>query len=240
MTEKKKNGSGGKTRRDFLKDAGLLVGGTAIGSTVLLAACAGETETVTNTVTRTQTVTTTATESKFVCPIDGTEFDTFAELQAHFEATHGTVAGVVTLNVNGDNHLLQVQPYWSLAFVLREKLGLPGTKIGCDRGECGTCTVVVDGKAVYACTMLVTDAVGKNILTVEGLSDGITLNSLQQSFYNRGASQCGYCTPGFLMAATALLSANPNPSRDDVRLALSGHLCSCGEIHNFIEAVLEA
>jgi aerobic-type carbon monoxide dehydrogenase small subunit (CoxS/CutS family) len=167
------------------------------------------------------------------------EFDSLAELQAHFEANHGTVSSAVTLNVNGDNYLIQVQPYWSLAFVLREKIGLPGTKIGCDRGECGTCTVVVDGKAIYSCTMLATDAAGKAIETVEGLSDGITLSPLQQAFYNRGASQCGFCTPGFLMAAKALLDANSNPSRDDVRLALSGHLCSCGEIHNFIESVLE-
>jgi aerobic-type carbon monoxide dehydrogenase small subunit (CoxS/CutS family) len=271
MTEKKKKVSGGKTRREFLKDAGLLVGGTAIGSSVLLAACGGgETETVTNTVTRTNTATvtstaaattvtdtvtatttvgagqtatitqtTTATESKFVCPIDGTEFDSLAELQAHFEAAHPAgLPGIITLNVNGNAYITEVKPYWSLLFVLREKLGLPAAKQGCDRGECGTCTVVVDGRAIYACTMLATDAVGKNIETVEGLSDGITLSPLQQAFWENGASQCGFCTPGFLMAAKALLDQNPNPTRDEVRVALSGHLCSCGEIHNFIDSVL--
>jgi len=269
MTEKKKNGSGGKTRREFLKDAGLLVGGTAIGSTVLLAACGGgETTTITDTATVTAgattvtdtttvtagattvtdtttvtaggaTVTETQTQTRFIDPIDGMEFDTLAELQAHFEAAHpGGTPGVITLNVNGNSYITAVKPYWSLVFVLREKLLLPATKQGCDRGECGSCTVLVDGRAVYACTMLATDAVGKTILTLEGLSDGITLSPLQQSFWERGASQCGYCTPGFLMAAKALLDQNPNPTRDDVRVALSGHLCACGEIHNFIDSVL--
>ena len=271
MTEKEKKGSGGKTRREFLRDAGLLIGGTTIGSTVLLAACSGDTVTETVTATQTQTATvtstvgagqtatvtdtqtvtstvgagqtvtetTTATETRFIDPIDGMEFDTLAELQAHFEAAHpGGTPGVITLNVNGNSYITAVKPYWSLVFVLREKLLLPATKQGCDRGECGSCTVLVDGRAVYACTMLATDAVGKTILTLEGLSDGITLSPLQQSFWERGASQCGYCTPGFLMAAKALLDQNPNPTRDDVRVALSGHLCACGEIHNFIDSVL--
>ena len=267
MTEKEKSGSGGKTRREFLKDAGLLVGGTAIGSTVLLAACGGDgettvTQTVNNTTTVTQggatvtlpgstvtvpgpggaTVTTTVAETKFVDPIDGMEFDTLAELKAHFDSAHGDMGampGVITLNVNGNSYITAVKPYWSLLFVLRENLGLTAAKQGCDRGECGTCTIVVDGRAIYACTMLATDAVGKSIETLEGLSDGITLSPLQQAFWERGASQCGYCTPGYLMAAKALLDANPNPTRDDVRVALSGHLCSCGEIGNFIDSVLD-
>ncbi|GAI92626.1 unnamed protein product, partial [marine sediment metagenome] len=123
MTEKKKNGSGGKTRREFLRDAGLLVGGTAIGSTVLLAACGGgeTTETVTD------KFTTTVTESMFICPIDSIEFDTLAELKAHFEVEHPeepTIEGLITLKVNGNSYLAQVKPEWSLAFVLREKLGM--------------------------------------------------------------------------------------------------------------------
>ena len=124
MTEKKKNGSGGKTRREFLKDAGLLVGGTAIGSTVLLAACGGEetTKTVTTTATAAATtITETVTESKFVCPIDGMEFDSLAELQAHFEATHPVgegVAGVATLNINGITYMVGIEPDWSLAYTI--------------------------------------------------------------------------------------------------------------------------
>ena len=246
MTEKEKSGSGGKTRREFLKDAGLLVGGTAIGSTVLLAACGGDGETtVTKTQTVTQggagqTVTTTVAETKFVDPIDGMEFDTLAELKAHFDSAHegGAMPGVVTLNVNGMDHLLQLKPYWSLAFVLREKLGLPGTKVGCDRGECGSCTVIADGRSVYACTMLAIEAEGMSIVTVEGLSDGINLSPVQQAFYERSAGQCGFCTPGFLMAATALLGKNSSPTRDEVREALSGRVCPCGETHLYIDAVL--
>ena len=267
MTEKEKSGSGGKTRREFLKDAGLLVGGTAIGSTVLLAACGGDgettvTKTVTNTSTVTQggstvtlpgstvtttvgggaTVTATETATKFVDPIDGMEFDTLADLKAHFDSAHGATGampGVVTLNVNGMDHLLQLKPYWSLAFVLREKLGLPGTKVGCDRGECGSCTVIADGRSVYACTMLAIEAEGMSIVTVEGLSDGINLSPVQQAFYERSAGQCGFCTPGFLMAATALLGKNSSPTRDEVREALSGRICPCGETHNYIDAVLD-
>jgi len=269
MTEKKKNGSGGKTRREFLKDAGLLVGGTAIGSTVLLAACGGgeettktvtqkQTETVTSTAgatTITDTVTSTTTvgagatvteidtvtESRFICPIDGIEFDTLDELKAHFATAHPTeekVPDLVILNVNGNSYPVQVKPEWSLAFVIREKLGMPGLKIGCDRGECGTCTVIANGRAVYACTMLAIEAEGMQIETVEGLSDGINLGVLQQAFVDNNAVQCGYCTPGFLMAAKALLGANPNPTRYDVREALSGHLCQCGNTNKFVEAVL--
>jgi carbon-monoxide dehydrogenase small subunit len=238
MTEKKKNGSGGKTRREFLKDAGLLVGGTAIGSTVLLAACGGgETETVTNTVTRTTTV----TESKFVCPIDGMEFDTLAELQIHFQATHPTeeaIPGLITLNVNGSLHTIQVKSNWTLLYVLREILGLPGTKNGCGMGECGACTVIVNGIAVYSCLMLAIEADGSNILTVEGLSDGVTLHPIQQAFFDNDASQCGYCIPGFLMVAKALLDDNPNPTFDEVREGISGHICQCGHTKKIVQAIM--
>jgi len=167
------------------------------------------------------------------------EFDTLSAFEAHIEAEHPTApAGLTTLSVNGDDYLVRVKPEWSLAFVLREKLGLPGTKIGCERGTCGTCTVIADGRAVYSCMMLAIEAEGKDIETVEGLSDGITLSSVQQAFVNSSASQCGHCTPGFLMAATALLDKKSSPTRDEVREALSGHICTCGEIKHFIDAVL--
>ena len=253
MTEKKKNGSGGKTRREFLKDAGLLVGGTAIGSTVLLAACGGGEET-TKTVTQTQTatVTTTAgattvtetqTESRFVCPIDGMEFDTLVELQAHFEAAHPgeqAMPGYITLNVNGKNHVVKVEPYWSLAFVLREKLGLTATKVACDRGTCGHCTVLADGMAVLSCMMLVGDAVGKAIETCESLSpDLMNLHPIAQSFLDENAFQCGWCTPGFLMSTKALLNEIPNPTLPQVQEALSGNLCVCSCIKQVCEAVVK-
>jgi aerobic-type carbon monoxide dehydrogenase small subunit (CoxS/CutS family) len=241
MTEKKKKASDGKSRREFLKDAGLLVGGTAIGSTVLLAACGGtETETVTNTVTRTQT--TTATESKFVCPIDGTEFDSLAALQAHFEATHGdigAVPGVITLHVNGKDHVVKVDPDMTLAFVIREKLGLTGTKVGCDRGECGTCTIHADGRPILACCMLAVEAQGMDIVTIEGLADGPNLHPVQKLYLEENAYQCGYCTPGFIMSTVYLYSKNPNPSREEVKLALSGNNCPCFHYDAIINAVVK-
>ena len=251
----------GISRRDFLRDAGLIVGGATIGSTALLAACGGEetTKTVTTTATTTaaagattvtDTVTTTVgagqtvteTVSKFVCPIDGLEFDTLAELQAHFAAAHPEeegLPGVVTLTVNGKNYTLKVEPDWTLAFVLRNKLLMPGTKVGCDRGECGTCTVVVDGRSAYSCMILAIEAEGKDIQTIDGLSDGITLHPIQQAWANIRAGQCGYCTPGYIMSAKALLDKNPNPTRDEVREGLSGHVCPCGNSKRIVQAVLD-
>jgi len=258
--EEKKKESGEISRREFLKDAGLVVGGAAIGSTVLLAACGdGEvtTETVTQTQTQTQTVTTTeqvgevtttttATEtvdvSKFICPYDGQEFSTLAALQAHVNAVHPAepaIEGMGTLTVNGKNHYLMLEPEWTLAEVIRDKLRLIGTKMGCNRGECGTCTVIADGRAVYACTILAVEAEGVNIQTIEGLATGGTLSPVQQAFKNNDTTQCGYCTPGFIMAATALLAENSNPTLDDVREALSGHICSCGDTKRIVETVLK-
>ena len=240
MTEKKKNGSGGKTRREFLKDASLLVGGTAIGSTVLLAACGGgeTTETVTTTVGAT-TVTETVTESKFVCPVDSMEFDTLAELQVHFEATHPEGApGVITLNVNGTQHMLaNIKTTDTLMRVLRERLGLTAAKDGCDRGACGACTVITGGRAVVSCMILAVEAEGMDITTLEGLSDGIALSPVQQLFYDNDCFQCGYCTPGFVMAAQALLGNTPKPTVDQVREAVSGHICVCANVLRTVETI---
>jgi len=235
--EKKKKESGEISRREFLKDAGLIAGGAAIGSTVLLAACgpAAETETVTTTVTE--------TVSKFICPYDSMEFDTLAELEAHCEAEHpgAAIEGLTTLTVNGTQYVLaNLKPSWSLAWVLRERLGLFGTKTGCMRGECGTCTVIMNGKSVYSCVILAIEADGAEITTVEGLSDGINFTGIQKAIWDTDALQCGYCAPGFIMAAQALLNKNPNPTRDEVRKALSGHICTCGNINQYVEAVLKA
>ena len=253
MTEKKKNGSGGKTRREFLKDAGLLVGGTAIGSTVLLAACGGgETTTVTKTNTATvtstapggtQTVTETQATSRFVDPIDGMEFDSLAALQAHFAAAHPAgegVPGLVTLDVNDKIYNVIVDNEDTLAWTLREKCLLPGTKIGCNRGECGTCTVLMDGMPVYACLVLAIEAQDKKIETVEGIGTPVNLSPVQQSFIDYHGYQCGFCTPGFLMSATALLRNNPNPTRDEAKMAVSGNICVCGAMIRIIPAITEA
>ena len=251
MTEKKKIPKG-LSRRDFLKDAGLLVGGTAIGSTVLLAACGGETttETVTQTQTatvtstvgagQTATVTETLTASRFVCPIDGMEFDTLAELQAHFEAEHGgAVTGLTTLSVNGQMYALPVQPNWTLAFVLREKLNLTGTKVACDRGSCGCCSVLVDGDQFLACMMLAAECEGLNITTIEGLEINGELDPLQQAFVTNDAMQCGFCIPGAIIAAKSLLLAKQNPTKEEIDTVLSGVICRCGAYVKMVKAVME-
>jgi aerobic-type carbon monoxide dehydrogenase small subunit (CoxS/CutS family) len=169
------------------------------------------------------------------------EFDSLAELQAHFEAEHpegvGAIPGVIQLTVNGTSHTLKVKDSWTLLFVLREKLGLFGAKRSCNRGECGTCTILVNGKAIYSCMMLAIEANGANVVTVEGLSDGVTLSSVQQKFYDAGAYGCGFCTPGMIMAAKALLDKKPNPTYDEAREALSGHICVCGGHALVLEAV---
>jgi aerobic-type carbon monoxide dehydrogenase small subunit (CoxS/CutS family) len=155
-------------------------------------------------------------------------------------ATGGAVTpeGLVRFTVNGVDYAFQVKPHWSLAHVLREGLGLFALKEGCERGECGTCTVIVDGLAVHSCLMMACEMEGKKVTTVEGLSNGGKLSPLQQKYYDNEAWQCGYCTPGFLMAAQALLAVNPKPTMDDVRLAFSGHICMCGDLHRHINATV--
>jgi aerobic-type carbon monoxide dehydrogenase small subunit (CoxS/CutS family) len=153
----------------------------------------------------------------------------------------GTVERLVTLNVNGRKRPVDVLPQETLAHTLRYKLGLTGTKLGCNRGECGACTVLVDHVNHYACSMLTHSVRGRAVVTVEGLQDPSgTLHPVQQAFIDELAPQCGYCTPGQLMSAVALLKENPNPSREDVRQALSGNLCRCGAYDHYLNAVLAA
>ena len=225
----------GISRREFLKDAGLVVGGAAVGSMSLLPSC-GKTTTQTVTLPG-STVTTTSTTSKFIDPIDGTEWPTLDAMKAHFNATHPNAAlaeNLTTLNVNGVDYSVYIKPTWPLAFVLREKLGFMGVKVGCDMGQCGTCTILVDGVPMFACLMMAIDSGGKKLTTIEGLSDGITLSPLQQKFVTNDAYQCGYCTPGAILACQALITANPKPTADDVREALAGHMCMCA---NWIRTV---
>lgn len=240
MTEKEKDGSGGKTRREFLKDAGLLVGGTAIGSTVLLAACGGDGETTTKTVTN--TVTTSVTATKFVDPIDGMEFNTLAELKAHFEMAHAgmDVPGLAILTVNGKSYYTKVKPNWPLSYVLREKLGFTGTKVACEKGDCGVCTVIMDGRPVLSCLVLAIEAQDKAIETVEGLAgnDG-TLHPLQTAFIKNDGMQCGFCTPGQLMTAKALLDAKSSLTMDEAKEHMAGTLCRCGAHPAIIQSILE-
>ncbi|MBA2563970.1 MAG: (2Fe-2S)-binding protein [Gemmatimonadetes bacterium] len=151
------------------------------------------------------------------------------------EATAGKVLGV--LRVNGEELAVAFAPHHTLLEVLREDVGLTGTKHGCELGECGTCTVLLDGRPVLSCLALALETLGHEITTVEGLATPAGLDPLQQAFAELGAAQCGYCTPGFLLAGKALLDAEPAPSRDRIREALAGNLCRCTGYLKIYEAV---
>lgn len=143
----------------------------------------------------------------------------------------------LTLRLNGEDHPAVFPTHHTLLEVLREECGLTGTKHGCELGECGTCTVLVDGRPVLSCLVLAAEMEGRSIETVEGLQDGNRLHPLQAAFADLGAAQCGYCTPGILMAARALLDEAPSPSRQEIRAALAGNLCRCTGYHKIVEAV---
>lgn len=143
----------------------------------------------------------------------------------------------IRLNVNGEDRELLVEPQKTLLEVLREDCALTGTKHGCELGECGACTVLADGQPVLSCLALAVEYQGVEITTVEGLASGRQLHPLQEAFCDLGASQCGYCTPGFLMTAKALLDTNPSPTRDEISDALSGNICRCTGYLKIIEAV---
>ena len=145
---------------------------------------------------------------------------------------------ILRLMVNGREYEVAVSPHRTLLKVLREELGLSGSKDGCDLGSCGTCTVIIDGNPVLSCLTLACSCEGKEILTIEGISSEGKLHSLQENFMKYGAVQCGYCTPGMIMSAKALLDENPNPSELDVRRAISGNLCRCTGYVKIVEAVL--
>ena len=143
----------------------------------------------------------------------------------------------VALTINGRVHRLLVEPRWTLLFVIRERLGLTGTKIGCDRGECGSCTVLIDGRPRYACMTLAVEAEGVEITTLEGLMNGEELGPTQQAFLEEDAYQCGYCTPGQIVAAEGLLRANPAPDLHQIRVGMSGNLCRCAAYGHIFKAV---
>lgn len=146
----------------------------------------------------------------------------------------------ITLKVNGENCPAEVKPHWSLAYTLRERIGLTGTKTGCEMGTCGSCTVLVDGKPVFSCLKLAVDAEGAEITTIEGLERAGELHPLQRAFMEHHGMQCGYCTPGMIVAAKALLDANPNPTEQEVREAIAGHLCRCGTYMRIVRSILSA
>lgn len=146
----------------------------------------------------------------------------------------------IKITVNGVDHKVEVEDRWTLVELLRDHLELTGTKIGCDRGECGACTVLVDGTPLYSCSQLAVWMNGRSITTVEGLAKNGKLDPLQESFIEHDAPQCGYCTSGQLMIAKALLMKNAHPARDEVRAAMTGNLCRCSNYNHYVEAVMAA
>jgi xanthine dehydrogenase YagT iron-sulfur-binding subunit len=146
----------------------------------------------------------------------------------------------ISLRINGSSRKVMVEPRWSLLYVLREVLGLTGTKIGCDRGECGACTVLIDGRPRYACMTLAVEAQGREITTLEGLMDGEKLGPVQQAFVEEDAFQCGFCTPGQIMAVEGLLRRNSKPTMEQIRQGLSGNLCRCATYRHIFNAAAKA
>ena len=146
----------------------------------------------------------------------------------------------VRLNVNGTEHELDVEPRLLLVHALRDQLGLTGTHVGCDTSNCGACTVHMNGEAVKSCTILAVQAEDAEITTIEGMGTEDNLHPMQEAFWNNHGLQCGYCTPGMIMSASALLARNPNPTEDEVRHGLEGNLCRCTGYHNIVKSVLDA
>lgn len=146
----------------------------------------------------------------------------------------------IILKVNGTNYRLSIEARRTLLEVLRENLGLTGTKKSCNEGECGACTVLMDGRPVASCLVLAMDAQGKRVLTIEGLSEGEKLHPIQEAFLKHGAIQCGFCTPGMVMSAKAFLDENPEPTKTEIRKAISGNLCRCTGYQHIVDSIMAA
>jgi carbon-monoxide dehydrogenase small subunit len=146
----------------------------------------------------------------------------------------------IAVTVNGRRHEVEVEPRQLLVYLLREQLGLTGTNVGCDTSSCGACTVLLDGESVKSCTVLAVQADGTDVTTIEGLATDGKLHPVQQAFHEHHGLQCGYCTPGMVMASVSYLKENPKPTEREVRLALEGNLCRCTGYHNIVKAVLAA
>jgi aerobic-type carbon monoxide dehydrogenase small subunit (CoxS/CutS family) len=214
-----KNGEGsGLNRRNFLKSAGVVVTGTTLAAGMTLAPATVE-----------------AAEA--------------AEKKATAAAAQGKAAGAsagvdklvtVKLNVNGKDAKVEIHPHWTLQRTLQFKLGLTGAKQMCDRGVCGSCAVIIDDRVVLSCSTLTVECEGKKIETVEGIAADKKWNPLIQSYCKWDAMQCGYCTPGFVVSAKALLVKNPNPTVDDCKQALAGNICCCGTYPRHPQAIMEA
>ncbi len=147
------------------------------------------------------------------------------------------LSSFISLSINGETYSLTVDNRWTLLNVLREAIGLKGTKRGCDLGECGACTVILKGRSVNACQILAISLSGSDVRTIEGLSDGLNIHRVQQAFLENDGGQCGFCTPGFVMSAVALLESNPYPTEEEIRAGLGGNLCRCNAYGAIIDSV---
>jgi aerobic-type carbon monoxide dehydrogenase small subunit (CoxS/CutS family) len=179
----------------------------------------------------------------FLCPYCVIRFETFDALKSHVLAEHRAEPlprpeGQIRLTINEQEYHLQVEPEWTLYYLIHEKLGLTGTKIFCDRGACSSCTVIMDGRPILSCMTLAIECDGKRIETIEGIES--KKHPLIEAYVRNHAMQCGYCTPGFVVTAKALLDRKPYPNEDNVRDALAGNLCRCGTYPQHPKAVLQA
>ena len=182
-------------------------------------------------------------KSTYLCPYCSTTFKTFEELKAHVIAEHKTEPlpqpeGLIKLTINGGVYEVRVEPEWTLYYLIHDRLGLTGAKMFCDRGACGSCTVIMDGRPILSCMTLAIECDGKRIETAEGIAEVNHL--LIESYVKHHTMQCGYCTPGFVTTAKALLDRNGNPMEEEIRQALGGNLCRCGTYPQHVKAVLEA
>jgi aerobic-type carbon monoxide dehydrogenase small subunit (CoxS/CutS family) len=205
-------GGSGINRRNFLKSAGVVVTGSTLGSGLTLA-------------------TVTAAEK---------EAPAAASKRVAVASPGGASLVTAKLKVNGKDYRVQIEPQWTLQRTLQFKLGLSGAKQMCDRGVCGSCTVIMDGRAVLSCTTLAVECEGKEIETVEGIASNKKWDPLIKSYCKWDAMQCGYCTPGFVVSAKALLDKNPNPNENDCKQALAGNICCCGTYPRHPTAIMEA
>jgi aerobic-type carbon monoxide dehydrogenase small subunit (CoxS/CutS family) len=180
--------------------------------------------------------------TEFRCPTCNRVLSSLDALRCHCAAEHPDCAApeAVVLHINGKDCEVLLEPHWTLQRTLQFRLGLTGSKHMCDRGVCGSCTVIIDGRAVLSCTTLASECEGKSILTVEGIAADPKWKPLVDAYCRWDAMQCGYCTPGFLVSAKAILDKNPNPTEEEIREALSGNICICGTYPRHSTAILEA
>jgi xanthine dehydrogenase YagT iron-sulfur-binding subunit len=180
--------------------------------------------------------------TEYRCPLCGQVFSSYADMKEHYEINHyGSIPPVmITLKLNGKLCELLVEPHWTLKRTLQFRLGLTGAKHMCDKGVCGSCTVIVDGRAVLSCQMLAVECEGKEIETIEGIAANPKWKPLIDAYCRWDAMQCGYCTPGFLVSAKNLLDRNPHPTEQEIREALAGNICICGTYPRHAQAIMEA